>query len=297
VTVASAIAALRGFLPRLYREADEDGISGEAAKVAYYAFLSLFPFIIALFALTGIFGGKAAFAGIMAYLRDVLPASAAGYLERFVREVTEHKRPGLLSLGALLTLWSASTVFVSLIDGLNAVYDVRDDRGWWRRRLIALFALAGSLVLLVGGTAALLAGPPLVVTLHLVTLWDALRWPLAFGAITAMMWLAYTVLPNRRGQRRRVPTLAGAGVGAGLWLLATWGLQQYLARFGTFSRTYGVVGGVIVLLLWLYLTSLAVLLGGEVAATAEAQATDRRTRRPQEPATARGAARGSCSEP
>jgi membrane protein len=157
VRIGRALGALRVLLGRLYREAAEDRIDGEAAKVAYFFFLSLFPFILALFAFTGIFGGQAAFDGIMAYLRDVLPGTAANYLERFVREVTGRKRPGLLSISVLATLYSASTVFVSLIDGLNVVYDIRDDRGWWRRRLIAFGALFASFVLLIAGTATLLA--------------------------------------------------------------------------------------------------------------------------------------------
>lgn len=256
-------------LKRIFREAQRDRLTSEAAKAAYYFFLSFFPMILALFALTGILGGDAAFEWIMAQLYTALPDDAASYLGRFVLEVTGESRPGLLSLALLLTVWSASNVFVAIIEGLNVMYDLEERRTWWKRRSIALLALLSSLVLLSAATAALVAGPELIALLRLGSFWHVLRWPLAFVALTLMMWLIYYFLPNRDQGRSWRPTLIGALTGASLWVLGTVAFRLYVANFASYSQTYGFVGGIIVLLLWLYLTAVAILFGGEVAATLE----------------------------
>jgi len=253
----------------ILREAMRDRITGEAAKGAYYFFLSLFPLILAMFALTGIFGGDRAFEWIMGRMRLALPGEAALYLERFVGEITGHSRPGILSFSVLFTLWSASNIFATLTDGLNRMYDVEESRPWWKRRLIALAGLLVGSVLLVIGTVALLAGPELLEILHLAGAWIVLRWPLAIVMLVLLMWLVYFLLPNRRMRSAAWPTLIGSVVGTGLWLAATVGFRYYVSHFGRYSEVYGFVGGIIVLLLWLYITGLAILFGGEVAATLE----------------------------
>ena len=262
------------FLRQLYRESLDDRITGEAAKAAYYFFLSLFPLLLALFALTGLFGGQPAFEWIMDWLRRALPDGAAGYLQGFVRQITGSQRPGLLSFSILFTLWSSSHIFVVLADGLNVMYDLEEDRPWWKRRAIALAAVLAGTFLLVGSAAALLAGPDLIAHLGLGGAFHVLRWPMAVLFLTALLWLIYFLLPNRDQRHAARPTLVGAGVGAGVWVLGTLAFRLYVSHFGTYSDTYGFVGGVIVLLLWLYLTALSILFGGEVAATLEQRARE-----------------------
>lgn len=256
-------------LKEIVQEAKRDRITSEAAKAAYYFFLSFFPTILALFAFTGLLGGDSAFQWTMRQLYAALPDEAAVYLSRFVLEVTGESRPGLLSLALLLTLWAASNVFVAIAEGLNVMYDIEEGRSWWKRRVIALVSLLVSLILLSTATAALVAGPELISLLHLESFWNALRWPMAFVMLTLMMWLIYYLLPNRDQGRAWRPTLVGAVIGSGLWVLGTLGFRFYVANFANYSRTYGFVGGIIVLLLWLYMTALAILFGGEVAATLE----------------------------
>lgn len=254
---------------KVFHEAQSDRLTAEAAKAAYYFFLSLFPTILALFALTGILGGDRAFEWIMTQLYAVLPGDAAEYLARFVLEITGESRPGVLSLALLFTVWAASNVFVAIADGLNVVYDVPEWRSWWKRRAIALGALLASLVLLSVATAGLVAGPELISLLRLEAFWHVLRWPVAFVMLTLTMCLIYYLLPNRDQGRAWRPTLIGALVGSGLWVLGTLGFRLYVANFASYSRTYGFVAGIIVLLVWLYLSAAAILLGGEVAATLE----------------------------
>ena len=254
---------------QILKEAMHDRITAEAARAAYYLFLSLFPLILALFALTGILGGDEAFEWIMGRLERALPGEAARYLTQAVGEVTGESRPGILSFSILFTLWSASNIFAILADGLNRMYDIEEGRPWWKRRLIALASMIVGTVLLVGGSVALLAGPGLVSFLGLDAALEVLRLPLALVMLTLLMWLIYFALPDRDMRDSARPTLIGAVVGTGLWLLATLGFRIYVTQFGSYSQTYGFVGGIIVLLLWLYLTALAILFGGEVAATLE----------------------------
>ncbi|MDX1630262.1 MAG: YihY/virulence factor BrkB family protein [Thermoanaerobaculia bacterium] len=259
---------------QVLREAIEDRITAEAARAAYYFFLSLFPLLLAIFSLTGIFGGDQAFEWIVAHLRAALPGDAALYLEQFVRDVTGESRPGILSFSILFIFWSASNVFVAVTEGLNRMYDLEETRSWWFRRLLALVAVIAAAILLVGGSASLLAGPELLELLGLATVWSILRWPLAVILLVLLMWLVYYLLPDRDQGGSAGPTLLGAGIGTSLWLLATWGFRVYVSHFGSYSETYGFVGGIIVLMLWLYLTAMTILFGGEIAATVEQRATD-----------------------
>lgn len=252
---------------RLLTEARSDNITGEGAKVAFYLFLSIFPAVLVLFSLTGLFGGQEAFRWIMARLEANLPAETAGFMERFVRQVTDQREPGVLSIGLVLTLWSASGGFAALADGLNTMYDVEEGRSWWRKRATAVGVLLASIVLLLGGTALILTGPEVVRALGAPSILTVLLWPFAFLLLTVFVSLVYYVLPDRDQSGEKGAVLAGALAAAALWLAATAGLRFYVANFGSYSATYGFVGAVIVLMLWLYLTAVVVLFGGEVSAT------------------------------
>lgn len=250
-------------------EAHSDNVTGEAAKAAYYFFLSLWPLLLGLFAFTGIFGGQPAFEWIMGWITGVLPSGPTRFLEEFVREITSEERPELLSLGIVLTVWSGSSIFVSLADGLNRMYDIDEGRPWWKRRLIAMGLLLAASLLLTAGATSVLIGEELLDQLELDAAWNLLRWPLAFLMLTALTWLVYYHLPNRKQNLSLRYVTIGALVGTGLWLVVTTGFRIYVANWGSYGRTYGLVGGVLVLLIWLYLTALSILFGGEVAVSLE----------------------------
>lgn len=254
---------------RTVSEAVRDNITGESAKVAYYAFLSLFPLILVIFSLTGLFGGQAAFRTIMSWLHRVLPGSAGSALGGVVAQVTNQKRPGVLSLGILLTLWSASGILAALADGLNTMYDLHESRSWWKKRGMTLLLLIVEAVLAVGAAALMLAGPQIGHAIGIGIVWDIIVWPIAFVLLVGFIWLAYFFLPDRSQVHVMTLVLIGAVVGAALWVAATVGFRVYVSNFGSYARTYGFVGGIIVLLLWLYLSSLAVLVGGELTAVLE----------------------------
>jgi membrane protein len=273
-TRAAAPAAAEGSLPkRVWAEFKKDDISGQAAKVAYYFFLSLPPALMAVFALTGIFGGPEVAARISSELGAALPAEASGLVDEFVGQVVMEKKPGLLSIGLLLALWSASNVFNAMGDTLNVAYGVEEDRSWVKKKLVALGTMIAVAVLFLAGTAALVAGPAISDALGLGqvgrALWAVGQWPLAFLLIASAFWIIYYVLPNKDQSDCKKTLFKASAVAAGLWLVATFAFRLYVANFSSYSATYGFIGAVIVLLLWMYVTSLVILLGGEIAAEME----------------------------
>jgi membrane protein len=242
-----------------------DNITGEAAKAAFYFFLSLFPMILAGFAFTGFLGGSAAFDTIMGWLQGLLPADATEYLAEFVREITDEQRPAALSLGILLAVWSASNFFAALGDGLDAMFDVRQNAKWWKKRLKAILLMLVGGALLWGGAILIIAGPQLARALGLAPYAQWLAWPIVFGLLVALLWTVYYIMPAHDQRNIRRELLIGAVAGTSVWLLGTALFRLYVSNIANFGRTYGFVGGIIVLLLWLYITALSILLGGEVA--------------------------------
>lgn len=258
---------------RVLVEAMHDNITGEAAKAAYYFFLSLFPMVIALFAFTGILGGSAAFERIMEWLNTALPADATQFVEGFVREITDDRRPDALSLGIIMTIWAASNFFAALGDALDTMFDVRGQGSWWKKRLKSLLLMAIGGSLLFASAAALLAGPQIAAALGLAPVAQYLAWPAVFATLVALLWFIYYILPAHDQSRMRRELFIGAIAGTAVWLLGTALFRVYVSNFGNFGMTYGVLGGIIILMLWLYLTAIAILLGGEVA---HVLATERR---------------------
>ena len=253
------------------REALDDDLAGEAAKIAYFFFLSLFPLVLIVFALTGLVGGDEAFARIAAAAETLVPGSAWQFVRELIREITERERPGVLSVGILLTLWAASNGIDALIRALNRIYDLTEGRGWWWRRALAVVVLITGTVLLVVGAGALVPGVDRV----LGPLWAVVRWPLAVAVVTTTVWLGYYVLPARDQRGALRETAVGAVVATVGWILATALFGVYVTNFGRYGRTYGAIGAIIVLMIWFYITGFAVLFGGELAAVLEHRRRDR----------------------
>jgi membrane protein len=256
-------------LRRIAQGALEHNITGEAAKAAFYFFLALFPMILLIFALTGLFGGDAAFRWIMGFLQGHLPAEGEAWVAGFVRQVTQDGRPDMFSVGLLLAVWAGSNFFAALGDGLNRMWGVREPGPWWRRRIKAIGMLLAGSVLLVGGTLLILLGPAVVAWLGLSPVAALVRWPLVFVLIVAQLYLLYYVMPDRDQSNSKRELLVGALAGAVLWLLAIGLFQLYISRIAEPENLYGIVGSVIVLLLWLFLSAITILLGGEIAEVLE----------------------------
>jgi membrane protein len=258
---------------RVMHELKADDLSNQAAKVAYYFFLSLPPALMALFGLTGLFGGAATGDWLTARLTSSLPAEASDLVGGFVSDVVHDTAPGPLSIGLLLALWAGSNVFTALEDTLNDAFGITAERSFVRKKAIAVGMLAACAVLFLAGSAVLLGGGRISDALGLGAtgraVWSILQVPLGFALVTATFWLIYYVLPNKDQRRCRGTLLRASAVAAVLFVAASLAFRLYMSNFGSYSATYGLLGTVIVLLLWMYVTSLVILLGGEVASEME----------------------------
>jgi membrane protein len=277
VRVLDPVVRLGRLIWTVWRKSRRDRLSGEAARLAYFFFLSIFPFIMVVFALVGILAGETAFAQVMALLDVIAPPEAARALARFVRQVTNQVRPDVLSLGVLLYLWAGSNIFTTLSEALDTVYEVKVRRSWLRRRLLSV-TLMGSAAGFMAVTAVfLMTAPRLLRAVGVPVAWQAVSWPLAFALMALLIGLALSLLPSRDQRRARREVWLGAVVGSGLWCGVTQAFRAYVTNIRNYSATYGIVGAAIILLLWLYLTALAILVSGEVAMALE---TSRGRRQP-----------------
>lgn len=261
-------------LRRTGKQIGEDRITGLAAEAAYHFFFSLFPFLLFTIALVGIFvDQRATVAWIMEQMGRVVPEEALGLVQEVVNDVAfGQSKTGLLSLGLLLAAWSGSNVFRSLIGTLNRAYDVRETRPYWKRALISLAAIVVTGVLLLTASVVMLGGPEIIdwvgrylhVPAGKVDLWMVLQYPIAFGVLVLAFFLIYRFLPNLKQSAKQV--LVGALSAAVLWLGVTLLFRLYVANFGSYNKTYGAIGAVIIVLTWMYLTMLVILVGGELNA-------------------------------
>ena len=255
-----------------------DDALGLAAQLAYYLILAIFPFILFLVAVLDAFGSSSPqFVNeLFDYLRRVMPAQVFDLIEAYTERTlrNEDTAPGLLSVGILGTIWAASGAFAALINALNRAYDVQETRPFWKVRGIAILMTLGLSVLVLGGVLLLIAGPSIGETIaevftlddEFVIVWNVVRWPAALLFMVATVALLFYFAPDA-GQPFRWIT-PGGFVGIALWVLASLAFNLYLGSdFNTYDKTYGSIGTVIVLLLYLYISSLAILFGATLNAT------------------------------
>jgi membrane protein len=258
------------------KEMMEDDALNVAGGMAYFAFLALPPTIVMIFALTGFFGGDAAAEWITAQLSAAMPDEASDLIDGFVRSVVYTQAPGLFSLGLVLALWASSNIFMAVARALNIAYDIEENRSFIKMRALALGVTLLFVVFMLSGSALLLLGPGIANALDLFGVanlaWNIAQWVLPFLLVVGAFMLAYYILPNRQQKRHNREILIGAVVGAVVWVIATVAFRFYISNFGGYDETYGTLGGIIILLLWLYMTMLVILLGGQVAAELERRA-------------------------
>ncbi|WP_240486712.1 YihY/virulence factor BrkB family protein [Hyalangium minutum] len=252
-------------------------LSDAAAALTFYGVLSLFPFLLFIVALAGLVIQPAQAQALIGALgREVPPAfSQLPYAQ--LAQLTSGPSRGLLTFSALTAVWSATAGVVSLMTALNTAYGVTESRP--RRKVygIALgMMLAGAILALLAGLVAV-ATPLLALRLGApwTTLAGWLRLPLA-ALLMMILWATlYSVLPDSR-QRFKFMT-PGSVIGVLVWLAASLGFSFYVSHFGTFGVTYGALGGIIVLLLWMWISSLALLLGAEINAVLARQRSEEKS--------------------
>jgi len=256
-------------IKRALKEVKDDRITLIAAGMAYYMFLAIFPAFIALVGILGLIDAPDAIMSLSSSISTTLPGGAGELLVEPIQNAANPPEGASLTaaiVGVAVALWSATSGFVALQSGLNIAYDIGEDRKFIGKRAVALVLIL--LTALLGGV------PSPIFTFGERTVFVVLGWVLTVVAVIVLFSSYYAIGPKRetRGWKWVTP---GGLLGAAIWILASLGFGFYVDNFASYGRTYGSLAGVIVLILWLYLSSLAILIGGELNAEIEAQTNKR----------------------
>jgi membrane protein len=257
--------SLRELAARVWEAANQHEIVDRAAALSYYFLFSLFPLLLFTTAIIRLLPVDHVIRQLMETGTQVLPPEAASMVRATLREVVSNSAfHSLVSLGALTALWAGSSGMASVMTVLNIVYDVTDDRAWPKRRAIAVLLTVVFAVFLIASTLLLMLSS------RIEALSDPLTTILAVLLVLTGVDLIYYFAPAVSERWRWVTP--GSVTATVLWLLASFGLRVYVAHGANYDLMYGSIGGLILFLLWLYLTSLVLLLGAEVnAAIAHAE--------------------------
>jgi len=260
---------------RVVREIQQDDCLGRAAQLAYYFLFALFPFFLVLTTLLGYLPIPNLLDRLMDMLGQMLPGQALQLVQDNLHELVSGQRGGLLSFGLLAALWTSSSALTAIMDSLNRAYDVEEGRPFWKVRGLAILLTVGLSVFIIISIVLLTFGPQIggwiadQMGLGRVfqMAWNVLRWPVIVGLLIVAMALVYYLAPDVEQQWQWITP--GSIVAVCGWLLASLGFSYYVNHFGSYNATYGSIGGVIVLLTWMYVSGLFVLVGGEINAEIE----------------------------
>jgi membrane protein len=257
------------------QEFQRDDAMGLAAQLAYFLILALFPFILVLVSLMSLVGNPELASKVLGYFQQVMPGEAYELIKTYTGDVISGERPApyLFSFGILFTLWTASGAFTALINALNRAYDVQETRPFWKVRGIAILMTLGLSVLVLVGVLLLIVGEPIGRAIAEIfglgelfeLVWNIVRWPVALFFMVFTVALLYYFAPDVDQPFRWITP--GGLIGVLLWVLASAAFSFYVNNFGTYNKTYGSIGVVIILLLYLYISSLTILFGAELNAT------------------------------
>lgn len=289
--MATARASMWGFggitwkelAKRVWTEMNEDDVWGRAAQLSYYFLLALFPLLLVMMALLGIFADKGTELrdSLIAYLGQVMPASAGELVHKTVDELSNASGAGKISFGLLATIWAASNGMGAISESLNAAYEVKETRPYWKTRLIAIGLTAALALLIVSALALLLYGFQIADAIAIkaglgdafTLTWKIVQWPIILFFILVGFNLIYYFAPDIKKQEWKWVT-PGSLIGVALWLLVSFGFKTYLSYFNSYSATYGSLGALIIMMLWFYFTGMAIMIGGEVNSEIENAAAE-----------------------
>jgi membrane protein len=282
-------------LRRVMAEVKEDNVALLAAGVAFYAMLAIFPAIIAVVTVYGMVADPNQVESQVGEFAQSLPSGADQLLTEQLKNVTSAGRQSLsigLAVSLLAVLWSASGGVQGLVKGLNVVYDERESRGFFKLRGLSLLLTLGAIVVAVVALALITVFPAVIDNLGLGQAGELAasiaRWVVLALLVLVAVAVVYRFAPDRASPRWRWVSW-GAVVALVLWLLGSVGFSWYVDNFGKYNQTYGALAAVIILLLWLFLSAFAVLLGAEFDAEIERQTARDTTTGPERPLGERGA--------
>jgi membrane protein len=259
-------------------EFQRDECTDQAAALTYYAVLSLFPALLALVSLLGVFGqGQSTTNTMVDLVRSMGQEKVADQLRGPIEQMTQAHGAGItLVVGLAGALWSASGYVGAFGRSMNRIYGIQEGRPFWKLRPlqvgITLVGVILSAVVLLGlvlsGPVARSVGDALGLGSAALTTWNIVKWPMLLAIVVVLVALLYYATPNVRKPKFRWVS-AGAAIAILAWIVISAAFGFYVAHFGSYNKTYGSLAGVIVFLLWLWITNLALLLGAEVDAEVE----------------------------
>lgn len=289
-------------LKRGWKEAKTDQVPLLAAGVAFFGFLSLFPAMIALVLVYGLVADPATVSRQVGQLTGSLPPGAGDLIKTQLTSLTSTPQKSLgfgLILSILLALWSASGGVGQLMTAVNSAYDEAQTRSFIKKRALALAMTLGAIVFMVIVIALVAVAPALLGQISsgaIRWLLEAARWVLLIVLVAVALAILYRVAPERDAPKMKWVSV-GAGLATLVWVIASVGFTFYVSSFGSYAKTYGAVAGVVVLLLWLWITCYAILLGAEINAESEEQTAADTTKGPPEPMGQRDAVKADSPPP
>ncbi|WP_237519214.1 YihY/virulence factor BrkB family protein, partial [Streptomyces sp. SID5910] len=261
----------KALLRRVLSEFKDDELTDRAAALTYYGILALFPALLVLVSLLGI-AGQSATQEVLDNIQKLAPGSARDVITDAVKQLQAKAGLGsvLAVVGVLGAVWSASGYVAAFIRAANAVYDVPEGRPVWKvlplrvalTVVLLVLAVVSALIVVFTGSLARQAGTALGVGDTALTVWSIAKWPVLVLLVTIMIAVLYWATPNARVRGFKWIT-PGSVIALLVWLLASVGFAFYVANFGSYNKTYGTLAGVIIFLVWLWVTNLAILLGLE----------------------------------
>ncbi|MDP9388746.1 MAG: YihY/virulence factor BrkB family protein [Actinomycetota bacterium] len=266
-----------GVVKRTVREFKEDDLADRAAALTYFGVLAIFPAILALVSILGLVG-QSATQPLIDNLGKVAPGEAKNIVTAAVQNLQKSRGTGavLFIVGLATALWSASGYVAAFMRASNAIYEIEEGRPIWKKLpvrlgvtlvLVVLLAVSALAVVLTGGLAEQ-AGRLLGIGQSAVTIWDIAKWPVLLVIVSLMFAILYWASPNVKQPGFRWITPGGL-FAVILWVVASAAFAVYVANFGSYNKTYGALGGVIIFLVWLWISNIAVLLGAEFNAELE----------------------------
>ena len=260
---------------RTVKETQSDNGLGLAAQLAYYFFLALFPALLFLVALAGVFASPELVTRLVNMMSGAVPPDVINIIREQLTSLAQGDQGGIMTFGVVAALWSSSAAMVALIDSLNRAYDVEDARPWWKQRLTAVLLTIGVAIFILLSFVLVIAGPELAGALAgrfglgpaFEWTWKILQWPLVFVLVAIAFGLVYYFAPDV--EQDFVFLTPGSVLATVLWLVASVAFRFYVVNFGSYNETYGALGGVMVLLLWLYISGLVAIIGAEMNAEIE----------------------------
>jgi membrane protein len=262
-------------LKHTFNETLADDVFNLAAQQAYYFFFALFPALLALISIASFFPVENLTGEITMLLQRVAPEDVTAIVTDQIRQIGQSNAGGILTLAFLFTLWSSSSAVVAVCSTLNAAYDVTEGRPWWKVRLTAIGLTVGMALFILISMTLVIAGPTLAEkiaeVMHLGPVftwsWKILQWPVVFTMVVTAVALVYYFAPDV--EQDWVWITPGSVLATVLWVLASLGFRFYVTNFASYNETYGAIGGVMVLLLWFYVSGIALLVGAELNAEIE----------------------------